>query len=48
MAEIVVYLRCMMCGHEYSEKIEEGTDEERSCPQCRSSSIRVLKQPKKD
>ena len=43
--EKTVYLRCMMCGHEYSEKIEEGVDEERSCPVCRSNSIRVLKAP---
>ena len=48
MAEKVVNLRCMMCGQEYSEKIEEGVDEERSCPKCRSNSIRVLKQPRKD
>ena len=43
----VVNLRCMMCGHEYSEKVEEGVDEERSCPKCRSNSIRVLKNPPK-
>jgi len=41
----VVNLRCMMCGNEYSEKVEEGVDEERSCPKCRSNSIRVLKNP---
>ena len=41
----VVYLRCMMCGCEYSEKLEEDVDEERSCPKCRSNSIRVLKNP---
>jgi len=40
-----VYLRCMMCGHEYSEKVEEGVDKERTCPKCRSNSIRVLKNP---
>ena len=44
----VVYLRCMMCGHEYQETVEEGQDEERSCPKCRSNSIRVLKAPKKE
>ncbi len=42
----VVNLRCMMCGHEYSEKVEEGVDEERTCPKCRSNSVRVLKAPK--
>jgi len=40
-----VYLRCMMCGYEYGEKVEDGVDEERSCPKCRSNSIRVLKNP---
>ena len=44
---IVVYLRCMMCGHEYQEKVEEGEDKERTCPKCRSNSIRVLKNPPK-
>ncbi len=43
MATVVVNLRCMMCGHEYSERIEKGEDKERSCPKCRSNSIRVLK-----
>ena len=32
--------RCMMCGHEY---VEKGEDKERSCPKCRSNSIRHLK-----
>ena len=36
-------LRCMMCGHEYQDNVEEGVDRERSCPKCRSNSIRVLK-----
>ena len=35
--------RCMMCGHEYEEKVEEGEDKERGCPKCRSNSIRHLK-----
>ncbi|MFH1573975.1 MAG: hypothetical protein ABIG68_08315 [Acidobacteriota bacterium] len=35
--------RCMMCGHEYQEKVEKGEDKERSCPKCRSNSIRHLK-----
>jgi hypothetical protein len=34
----------MMCGHEYDDTPE---DKERSCPVCRSNSIRQLK-PKKD
>jgi len=35
--------RCMMCGHEYSERVEPDEDKERSCPKCRSNSIRHLK-----
>jgi predicted nucleic acid-binding Zn-ribbon protein len=31
----------MMCGHEYEEPWEG--DVERSCPKCRSNSIRHLK-----
>ncbi len=33
----------MMCGHEYTEKVEKGEDKERSCPKCRSNSIRHLR-----
>jgi predicted Zn-ribbon and HTH transcriptional regulator len=44
MAEAMVEtFRCMMCGHEYQERVEKGEDKERSCPQCRSNSIRHLK-----
>ena len=35
--------RCMACGHEYQEVVEEGEDKERTCPKCRSNSIRKLK-----
>jgi len=35
--------RCMMCGYEYEEVVEEGEDRERSCSECRSNSIRHLK-----
>ena len=35
--------RCMMCGHEYTELVEKDEDKERSCPRCRSNSIRHLK-----
>jgi putative FmdB family regulatory protein len=38
--------RCMMCGHEYEEMVNPEKDEERSCPQCRSNSIRHLKKKK--
>jgi len=35
--------KCMMCGHVYQESVEPGEDKERSCPKCRSNSIRHLK-----
>ena len=35
--------RCMMCGHEYQERVEPDEDKERSCPKCRSNSIRHMK-----
>lgn len=35
--------KCMLCGYEYQELVEEGEDKERSCPKCRSNSIRHLK-----
>ncbi len=35
--------RCMMCGHEYQEAAEKAEDKERTCPQCRSNSIRMMK-----
>jgi len=35
--------RCMMCGHEYQEMVDMDEDRERSCPKCRSNSIRHLK-----
>ena len=38
--------RCMMCGHEYEEKVEKGEDKERSCPKFRSNSNRRLKKKK--
>jgi predicted Zn-ribbon and HTH transcriptional regulator len=38
--------RCMACGHEYEEKVEKGDDKERTCPKCRSNSIRHLRKKK--
>jgi len=47
MATVTVEtFRCMMCGHEYEDKVESGEDKERSCPKCRSNSIRHLKKKK--
>ncbi len=38
--------RCMMCGHQYEEMADLEEDRERSCPKCRSNSIRYLKKPR--
>jgi uncharacterized protein YecE (DUF72 family) len=43
MPATVESFRCMMCGHQYQEKVERREDKERSCPKCRSCSIRQLK-----
>jgi len=43
MAATLETFRCMVCGYEYQEKVEKGEDRERSCPKCRSNSIRHLK-----
>lgn len=43
MPSTVETFRCMMCGHEFQDKVEKGEDRERSCPKCRSNSIRHLK-----
>ena len=34
---------CMMCGHEWQDDYEKGEDKERSCPKCRSNSVRHMK-----
>ena len=41
--KVLQKFRCMMCGHEWIEEVEKGVDIERSCPKCRSNSIRHLK-----
>lgn len=46
MVAALVTMRCLMCGHEYQEPVEEGEDKERACPRCRSNSIRLLKRKK--
>lgn len=43
MAATLETFRCMACRHQYQEKVEKGEDQERSCPKCRSNSIRPLK-----
>jgi putative FmdB family regulatory protein len=46
MAAKLETFRCMMCGHEYREMVDKDEDKERSCPKCRSNSIRQLKAPR--
>jgi putative FmdB family regulatory protein len=43
MPTTIETFRCMMCGHEVQEKVEKDEDKERSCPKCRSNSIRHIK-----
>ena len=43
MATTLEKFRCMMCGHEFADLVEEGEDKERGCPKCRSNSIRKLR-----
>lgn len=43
MAATLESFRCMMCGHDYQETVDLQEDRERSCPRCRSNSIRHLK-----
>jgi putative FmdB family regulatory protein len=42
MSATLETFHCMACGHEYQEEVEAGEDKERSCPQCRSNSIRQM------
>lgn len=35
--------KCLMCGHEYTGMYDAKNVTERSCPQCRSNSVRRLK-----
>ncbi|MFC1572086.1 hypothetical protein ACFL6M_00650 [Candidatus Eisenbacteria bacterium] len=46
--EIVRQFRCMRCGNEYEAiHTKDGQLVERSCPKCRSNSIRLMKENKK-
>ena len=35
--------KCLRCGHEFKAHYEKGKIEERSCPKCRSNSVRHIK-----
>jgi DNA-directed RNA polymerase subunit RPC12/RpoP len=34
-------MRCMRCGHTWDGSYDPEADEERMCPACRSSSVRI-------
>jgi predicted nucleic acid-binding Zn-ribbon protein len=34
--------KCLKCGHEYAGKYDPKNVTERSCPKCRSNSVRRL------
>jgi DNA-directed RNA polymerase subunit RPC12/RpoP len=38
-------LKCLRCGCEYTLAVSEETDE-RTCPRCRSNSVRQIKEEK--
>lgn len=46
MAEREVLFKCLACGHEYPGMYDADNIQERSCPKCRSNSIRRLPKPK--
>ncbi len=47
MATTQETFRCMACGAEFQERVEADEDKERSCPKCRSNSIRQLRSAKR-
>ena len=41
------HFKCLRCGHEYSApKPEKAVMEERTCPRCRSNSVRKIDESK--
>ena len=43
MAETPWDWKCMRCGHDYVESYDpKGPQVERSCPKCRSNSVRPI------
>jgi putative FmdB family regulatory protein len=43
MEATLATFHCMACGAEYQEHVAADEDKERSCPQCRSNSVRQLR-----
>jgi DNA-directed RNA polymerase subunit RPC12/RpoP len=41
-----VRFKCLACGHEYSGMYDHDNVTERSCPKCRSNSVRRLPEVK--
>ena len=48
MPEQEANFKCLRCGHEYIDTYTPGTVVERTCPNCRSNSVRRLKNPPAD
>jgi len=46
MAPKQVRFKCLMCGHEYAGIYDHENVTERSCPKCRSNSVRRLPEEK--
>ena len=43
-----IKLKCLRCDNEYLSPLSENPEtEERTCPRCRSSSVRIVKEDKK-
>ena len=40
--------KCRMCGHEFTAMFDIKKVTERTCPQCRSNSVRRLPSAKKE
>ena len=43
-----VLFKCLNCGHEYDGSYDPDNIDERSCPECRSNSVRRLPLKKAD
>ena len=46
MAPRETKFKCLMCGHEYAGMFDPQNVTERTCPNCRSSSVRRISESK--
>ena len=47
MPPVEAKFKCLRCGNEYTEQYDEEQEpKERSCPKCKSNSIRRVKETK--